>query len=304
MNGAAVDTTNGAGPRNLQLFVLAPDGTVLHCLPGYWHASDLLLELDLADRLYAIWQDQSIRPEDKKVLFAKAQERHIGEHPYEMVNRSKLQGFDKVHIFHHKDQLSDAISSPNMLVNADKHHLPDEAFKTTDKIMHDRLSTRPFVAYQNFDVANYVNYGTNHYDKGEHKLDPTFDARVRVKNLREVLHETWTPEKKVEKKKPVKVTWDDVAQISTVDKKLEGSFWAHAERQDWAKAKRIADYFMKRQANKPLGFQMGAVVAYGQKDFISASRLAYKAIQLGSRQPALLALYKQACDKTRQRAMR
>ena len=31
----AVGTTNGAGPRNMQTFVLSPDGYVLHCeVPG------------------------------------------------------------------------------------------------------------------------------------------------------------------------------------------------------------------------------------------------------------------------------
>ena len=33
----AVGTTNGAGPHNVQLFVLSPDLTVLHALPGFWH---------------------------------------------------------------------------------------------------------------------------------------------------------------------------------------------------------------------------------------------------------------------------
>jgi hypothetical protein len=36
-NTPAVLTTNGAGPHNVQMFILASDGTVLHCLPGFWN---------------------------------------------------------------------------------------------------------------------------------------------------------------------------------------------------------------------------------------------------------------------------
>ena len=43
----AVGTTNGAGGRNVQLLVLAADETVVHALPGFWHAEDLLPELRL-----------------------------------------------------------------------------------------------------------------------------------------------------------------------------------------------------------------------------------------------------------------
>ena len=41
---SAVGTTNGAGARNVQLLMLAADGTVLHALPGYWHPDDLKRE--------------------------------------------------------------------------------------------------------------------------------------------------------------------------------------------------------------------------------------------------------------------
>ena len=44
----AVGTTNGAGPRNTQMFVLSSDGVVLHCLPGFWHPEDLAHELRFA----------------------------------------------------------------------------------------------------------------------------------------------------------------------------------------------------------------------------------------------------------------
>ena len=33
----SVGTTNGAGPHNVQIFVLSPELVVLHALPGFWH---------------------------------------------------------------------------------------------------------------------------------------------------------------------------------------------------------------------------------------------------------------------------
>ena len=45
----AVGTTNGAGGRNVQFLVMAPDETVLHVLPGFWHKEDLLAELRVRD---------------------------------------------------------------------------------------------------------------------------------------------------------------------------------------------------------------------------------------------------------------
>ena len=45
----AVVTTNGAGPHNVQMFFLSPEGNVLHCLLGYWAPNDLLVEIRLVD---------------------------------------------------------------------------------------------------------------------------------------------------------------------------------------------------------------------------------------------------------------
>jgi hypothetical protein len=58
------------------------------------------------------------------------------------------------------------------LINpATKEILPG-AMKTTDEIMHERMAMRPFVPYEQFDVAAYSNYGKPKYDKHEDFLDP------------------------------------------------------------------------------------------------------------------------------------
>jgi hypothetical protein len=77
VGGQAINTTNGAGPTNLQTFLMAPDGTVLHCLPGYWSPSDLVSEIEFAGRLYDVWSDQKLSSSQKNNLFSSMHLSHI-----------------------------------------------------------------------------------------------------------------------------------------------------------------------------------------------------------------------------------
>ncbi len=169
-NGNAVNTTNGAGPHNLQLFMLSSDGTVLECLPGYWNPQDLLTEMKFANELNTVWRDPHASKSQKDQTFRQMQLDHVRQHPEQMVRRSKMQGFDQKYEAEHRLYSSDTIAhpgmiSPNMLLPGGR--LPQEAFKTTDQIMHERMAARPFVSINQFDVASYVEYGKPKYDKHE-----------------------------------------------------------------------------------------------------------------------------------------
>jgi hypothetical protein len=59
---SAVGTTNGAGGRNVQLLVLAADDTVVHALPGFWHAAYLRPELRLGLELFRLYVDDDRPP--------------------------------------------------------------------------------------------------------------------------------------------------------------------------------------------------------------------------------------------------
>lgn len=307
LSGPAVTTTNGAGPRNLQLFILASDGTVLHCLPGYWQSKDMAGELDLAERLNHIWTDRSITPAQKEALFAREHIRHINSHSSSMVAASELQGFDRVHIFKHN--IKDAIKDPASLAGADPHHLPREAFKSTDTIMHERLSKQPFVPYERFNVAQFVNYGSQHYDKGEHKIDPSAMASIRAHDLREVLYETWTPDEKKpagsgkpaavkapvqNDKKGEKKAKKNVEVPVNMDETMTRTFWSYIEKGKYDKAERLANYKISRDSRNPIGYQMRSVLKYDRGDYQGSARDAYRAIQLGSKHPKLVWLYKNA----------
>ena len=161
----AVVTTNGAGPHNVQLFFLSSDGTVLHCLPGFWAPQDLLLEIQLAQNLNRLWQNNNVTPEKKNKMFRQTQLAHTAQHPAQMTERSHLQGFDAKH----EKQESD---SDFKVKSSDSIHrrvklAKNNGLKTTDQVVHERMAERPFVNYEEFDVADFTDYGKISYDKKE-----------------------------------------------------------------------------------------------------------------------------------------
>jgi hypothetical protein len=180
--GNAVNTTNGAGPHNIQMFILSSDGTVLTCLPGYWAPQDLVTEIGFAAKLDKVWKDPHLSRTQKDQIFSQMQLAHVQEHSKGMVNRSHLQGFDAN--YEAQKPNSDAIKRPAHQVAAayggewggssgspgwtgSGNHLAASAFKTTDEIMHERMAKRPFVSYDRFDVATFSDYGLWRYDKEE-----------------------------------------------------------------------------------------------------------------------------------------
>ena len=167
----AVDTTNGAGPHNIQMFVLDPDGTVLTCLPGYWHAEDLAPELELAQSLDKVWHDPNLTLPEKRTQFTQMQLAHIATHPKGEHNRSHMQGFD-VQYEAKNNPNSDFFYNPRA-IDPQSGSTPGNNVKTVDIVMHERLADRPFVAYDKFDVAQFASYGKLKYDKEEMFRDNT-----------------------------------------------------------------------------------------------------------------------------------
>jgi hypothetical protein len=161
----AVDTTNGAGPHNIQMFVITPDGVVLHCLPGYWHAQDLASELKFAERINQVWLDPNLSDAEKRQAFSQMNLEQISMEPKGMSNRSHMQGFDLQYEAKHSPN-SGFFKNPQ-LVDTTTGKTPPNNVKTVDIVMHERMAQRPFLAYKNFDVPTYSSYGKNEYDKHE-----------------------------------------------------------------------------------------------------------------------------------------
>jgi hypothetical protein len=98
---------------------------------------------------------------------------HINQHPRGMVARSQMQGFDAQYEAKNRLATTDTIKNRGAVQAAlsSNEMVPMSAFKTTDELMHERMASRPFVAYENFDVASYVDYGLQKYDKHEDSRD-------------------------------------------------------------------------------------------------------------------------------------
>lgn len=193
VDGNAADTTNGAGPHNLQIFVLAGDGTVLTCLPGFWNKDDLLEELKLAEKLNALHCDRYIQSKEKAALAAALHLNHAKQHSEETTERSHLQGFDQRHIYEQRSTLADCIKDKELLQNADDKQIPARAFKTTDQIYHERMSKIGLVPYEKFDLAAYTNYGTSHYDRGESEASSHEKLALKGKSLQALTRPTIVP---------------------------------------------------------------------------------------------------------------
>ncbi len=172
VGGNAINTSNGAGPTNLQTFLMASDGTVLTCLPGYWAPQDLVREIEFAGRLHDVWTSPKMTRTQKQNSFRQMHLAHINEHPMAMVNRSRMQSFDMEHEAKHNLYTSDTIidrGAASTVLSEDKLSKRGamQAFKTTDRIMHERMAQRPFVSYTSFDTTQFAKYGRPLYDKNE-----------------------------------------------------------------------------------------------------------------------------------------
>lgn len=288
----AAVTSNGAGPHNMQLFMLAADGTVLHCLPGYWEADDLIAELKLAEKLNMVWQDSSITPEQKKAMFKKMQLEHLANHSAETKERSHLQGFDALYIAHNQNNLSDCVKDSTLLASVpgaaqtkgnkkeEGLHIPAEAFKTTDEIMHERMAKRAFMSYENFDTAAFTNYGTNFYDKEENKSET---ARYRPDLKHADLHAITRATEAV-CTNPAVCTKPPSEREKFEELVHQGKF---------ADAWKVADAMIRQQPMKSDGYELRSAAAFGLRQYKQALSDTTRAAWLGSRDPQLFAREKQ-----------
>lgn len=179
----SVGTTNGAGPHNVHLFVISPDGVVLHALPGFWHPEDLARELKLAQSLWRVWQDGSLDLAAKQAAFRKAQLDAIATASKQTLARSGWQGFDaKNELKRHakgvdRDTLRRDADGELVLGKDGKPRV-----KNVYQIVHERIAARPFVPFADFDVHAWCDYGRTYYDNNK-KVDgagTTFMTPKRV----------------------------------------------------------------------------------------------------------------------------
>ena len=149
---SALQTSNGAGGRNVQMLFIAPSGAVLHCLPGYWDPDGMMHEIEFIMELARL-EASDIPMLEKRDKFQLAHLNHAARHTEQMVRDSGLQGFDKMR--------EEKVEGSSFRRKTD-----GEVMRTVDQVMHERMARRPLVSIEKFDVGTVVDYGTRFYDKG------------------------------------------------------------------------------------------------------------------------------------------
>lgn len=161
-NQTAVGTTNGAGGRNMQVFVLAPDQTVLHALPGFWHPDDFAHELRFAEALCTVWQDETMTRKQKDAMFRQVQLAELRSHGEATYARSGWQSFDA-----HAERHRATREARDTFGHATLPGVPMQGIamlKPLNVLVHERMADRPFVPFAEFDVEDFVDYGRPFYD--------------------------------------------------------------------------------------------------------------------------------------------
>ncbi len=153
---SAVGTTNGAGGRNVQLIVLAADGVVLHALPGFWHAEDLLRELRFALQLHDLHDRQDLAATEKARLFRAMHRAFAHRLPADTVARSRWQGFDESE----ERERAKRERRDTFVYEGDA----PTTIKPVCQLVHERLETRPFRRLEEFGMEAFVDYGRAYYD--------------------------------------------------------------------------------------------------------------------------------------------
>ena len=144
--------------------MLSPDLVVLHALPGFWHPEDLARELRLAQVLAKLWQDDTKTRAQKDAMFARLQRGALRSHPPVTFARSAWQSFDV-----HTEVVRASIAPRDTLLLAQDGTIAYSAngrpkMKPINVLVHERMAERPFVPFDEFDVAAFIDYGREFYD--------------------------------------------------------------------------------------------------------------------------------------------
>lgn len=182
----ALGTTNGAGGRNLQIFVLAPDKTVLHALPGFWHPDDLREELKFSRLIWALHQDAERSASDKLRMYRSFHDQAIQRASELTKARSDWQPFDRVHENWraHQRPVDTARYVEGKLVKDDTGQIE---LKPLNEVLHERMRREPFQSYASFDVVRFVDYGQVHYDNNRwiDTSSKAFTEREKLERMRQ-----------------------------------------------------------------------------------------------------------------------
>jgi hypothetical protein len=160
-NQSCVGTTNGAGGRNVQIFILSPDHIVLHALPGFWHPEDLAHELEIAKVAWRLWRDESRSEADKRAMYSRIVLADLRFQDPATYARSDWQSFDKSY---QSGKIGRDTFERNDFGDVKRTELGAPILKPLNVLAHQRMSARAFLPFDEFDVDAFVEYGRRYYD--------------------------------------------------------------------------------------------------------------------------------------------
>jgi len=157
----ALGATNGAGGRNLQLVVLAADGTVVHAVPGFWHPLDLLPELELARHLHDLHGSPDHTAAQKLAMARTLHRGFLRELGSGTLGRSAWRAEDEA--AEQEQPVRDSFARDDKgLVVRGAGGLPK--LVPLVQLVHERMLARGFVPCAAFDWESFVDYGTPRHD--------------------------------------------------------------------------------------------------------------------------------------------
>ena len=182
----SMGTTNGAGGRNLQIVVLAADGTLVHALPGFWHALDLLPELELARQLHDLYGSAGHTRAQKQTMALTMHRSFVRRLSVATLDRSRWREEDaKAESERAKVGVCDTF-----VLDGKGQPQRDAAglvrLKPIVQFVHERLAARLFVKLADFDMEWFVDYGTVlHDDNAAIERGRPFPGAVQNQQRRE-----------------------------------------------------------------------------------------------------------------------
>ena len=151
-NYEAMTVTNCSGHHNVQMFFMTSDGKVLNCLPGYWNPKAFLSEAKFAVALNRLYEKKNVSIAKRNETFLDAHLKKAFSSDSKLQKQSKLQGFDVRNIEKRKE--SDFKRQEGFI---------DSGLKTTDQVLHERMAERPFIPFEMFDTAKFIDMGRKKY---------------------------------------------------------------------------------------------------------------------------------------------
>jgi hypothetical protein len=127
---------------------------VLHCLPGFWDAKDFLEQVQFAVRLATVYYSKELTNAQRNEKFLDMHLQKAYGHSYALTNGSQLQGFDVDHVKKHTDDFVRGVACGKGFT---------VGIKRADQVLHERMAERPFLAFEKFDTAAFINMGIKRY---------------------------------------------------------------------------------------------------------------------------------------------